>query len=341
MLRITRRSFGLAAAAGCAAPLFARRAAAAPDVVRLGLLSLTSHAPTIIAEARGYFREQGLDAQFTLFQAAQPMAVAIASGDVDFAVTAITGGLINLSEKGVIKVIGGALSETAEVSGEKILVSKSAFDSGVTSPAKLRGRSFGITTAGSSFQYMAHKIAQKEGFPEAELHLRALQDIPIIIAALKTGQIDAWAITPNVAETLTKTPSVVEIGKISDYIPGYQVTTVFTSTENMTKRLDLVKRFLAAYDKGVDDYNAAFVDKTATPEQTSEAVAMVHKYVYSDLPLEKADPAIRAGAMRINAKAKLNIGNVKDQVEWFKEQNMVPAGADVGRLVDARLVDSY
>ena len=34
------------------------------------------------------------------------MAVAIASGDVDNAVTAISGGFVSLADKGAIKVIG-------------------------------------------------------------------------------------------------------------------------------------------------------------------------------------------------------------------------------------------
>jgi len=61
-----------------------------------------------------------LNVEFEFFQAATPMAVAIASGDVDYAVTAVSGGLINLAEKGAIKVIGGALSEEDGIDGDAI-----------------------------------------------------------------------------------------------------------------------------------------------------------------------------------------------------------------------------
>ena len=89
----------------------------AQDLINVGILSLTSHSPSIIAAAKGYFDEQDLDVTFVPFQAAQPMAVAIASGDVDFGVTAISGSLISLAERGVVKVIGGALQETEGVDG--------------------------------------------------------------------------------------------------------------------------------------------------------------------------------------------------------------------------------
>ena len=67
------------------------------------------HAPLVIAKTQGYFAEAGLDVDFAFFQAAQPMAVAIASGDADFAVTAISGGLVWLARKDAVRVIAGAL----------------------------------------------------------------------------------------------------------------------------------------------------------------------------------------------------------------------------------------
>ena len=338
---MTRRAFGKGALAGTVA-VGSGAASLAPafatDKIKIGILPFTSHSPDIIAQGRGYFAKHGIEASFHTFLAAQPMAVAIASGDVDFGITAITAGLISLADKGAVKVIGGALEEAPGVEGEKILVSKKAHDEGVTTPAKLKGRTFGITTAGSSFHYMAHKIAQKEGFPDSDIHLKALQKVPTIIAALKSGQIDAWSIVPNIADALTRGKLVVEIGKIADYIPDYQVTTVFTSTANVEKKPDLVKRFLAAYSMGVVDYNAALVEKKMNKQDTDAIVKMIHQYVYASMPLAKAAPRIRAAPMRISPNAELNLESVKDQLEWFKAQKMVPAGVTMEKLVDTRFV---
>ncbi|HEX9791603.1 MAG TPA: ABC transporter substrate-binding protein [Kiloniellales bacterium] len=344
MKSISRRALASAlwaTAVGAGVLVTGVSAAAAADKVNIGILSLTSHSPSIIAAAKGYFADQGLELEFVSFQAAQPMAVAIASGDVDFGVTAISGSLVSLAEKGVLKIIGGALQETPDVVGQKILVSKAAYDAGVTSPKMLQGRTFGITTAGSSFHYMAHKIADKEGFARAEIRQTTLQKVPAIIAALKTGQIDAWSIVPNIAGGLTKGPEVVEIGKVSDYVDNYQVTTVFTSAAIASEKKDLAKRFLAGFSKGVDDYNAALVDKTMSEADTAAIVAMIHKYVYADQPLEKADPRIRAGAMRINANAKMNLKSIEDQLEWFKSEGLVPAEASMANLVDTSFVETY
>ncbi|PLX37855.1 MAG: ABC transporter substrate-binding protein [Hyphomicrobiales bacterium] len=316
-------------------------AASAADAIKVGALRFTSHAASFVAFERGYFTEQGLEVEFKFFQAAQPMAVAIASGDVDFGITAISGGLISLAEKGAVKVIGGALQEEPGIDGQMILASKAAYDAGMTSPAKLAGHSFGITQAGSSFHYIVAKIAAKEGIPMSEISLKPLQKVGAVIGALKSGQIDAWAIVPHIAKALAKGDAVVSIGMVADYIPDYQVTTVFTSSDNAANKKDLVKRFLVAFSKGADDFNAALVDKTAGDEAAEDMVKLIHKYVYADRPYEKAAPSIRNGAMRINQGAKLNLTNVTDQLEWFKSEGLVPSSVTIDTLVDPSFVETF
>ncbi|MBW3097296.1 ABC transporter substrate-binding protein [Pseudohoeflea coraliihabitans] len=344
MFTVARRLalHGLAAVSLAAAAGFAAGTPAlAADQIKIGILAFTSHSPSMIAEAKGYFDENDLDVEFVSFQAAQPMAVAIASGDIDFGMTAISAGLISLADKGAVKIIGGALQESDDIDGQKILASKAAYDAGLTSPEKLAGHKFGVTTQGSSFHYMAHKIADKAGFDRAEIKITPLQKVPAVIAALKTGQIDAWSIVPNIAGALTRGEEIVEIGSVADYIENYQVTTVFTSTRHASEDQELVKRFLKGLSRGIADYNAAFVDASLSDDEVDEIVAIVHRYVYADQPIEKAAPRIKAGAMRINADARLNMQSVEDQLEWFKSEKLVPDSVTVDMLVDPSFVETY
>ena len=344
MFSITRRKLSSAICGGAFAMALltsATGAAMAAEKVTVGALRFTSHAASFVAFERGYFKDQGLEIEFKFFQAAQPMAVAIASGDVDFGVTAISGGLINLANKGAIKVVGGALQEEPGIDGQMILVSKKAYDEGVTTPAMLKGRTYGITQAGSSFHYMAHKIAQKEGFAGSEIKVKPLQKVGAIIGALKSEQIDAWSIVPHIAKGLVKAPTVMLLGKIVDYIPDYQVTTVFTSADNAANNKEKVKNFLKAFSMGADDFNAALVDKTAGDQAAEDMVKLIHKYVYTSRPYEKAAPSIRNGSMRINKNAKLNLTNVKDQLAWFQSEGLVSKDITIDTLVDASFVETY
>lgn len=328
-----RQTLGLIGGAA-ALPLVAGPALARTKI-NVGALRFTSHAASFVAFERGYFSDAGLDVEFKFFQAAQPMAVAIASGDADYAVTAISGGLISLAEKGATKVIGGALSEEKGIDGQKILASNEAYAAGLTSPAKLDGRTFAVTQTGSSFHYMGSKISKKEG---VTLRYKPLQKVGAIIGAIKSGQVDAWSIVPHIGKALAKGGAVKIIGDVADYIPNYQVTTVFTSTKNADSERAKTKAFLAAFSKGAADYNAALIDKTAGADAAEDMVKLIHKYVYTSQPYEKARGSIINGAMRINQGAALNMASVQDQLDWFKAEKLVKDTVTMQTLVDPSYV---
>lgn len=334
--RLVTVTAGLVAAAAAAS-----LPASAADKARIGVLSFTSHSAAFIGYEKGYFSEAGLDAELVKFQAAAPMAVAIASGDIDFGVTAISGALINLANKGAIKVIGGALIEEKGVDGQKILVSNKAFADGVTSPAKLKGRSWGITGTGSSFHYMISQIAAKEGFSTKDVSLKPLQKVGAIIGALKSGQIDGWSIVPHIAKGLNRSGGAKIIGDVADYIDGYQVTTIFTSTANATGKRDLTKRFLTAYSKGIAEFNAAMIDGKGGAEAKEATTRLIHKYVYTSRPYEKAKGPIQAGAMRLQPDGRLNLSSVRHQLDWFKAEGLVAKSISIDTLVDGSYVETY
>ncbi|MEM7633208.1 MAG: ABC transporter substrate-binding protein [Pseudomonadota bacterium] len=321
---------GAAAAAGLATPALSQN-----RKITVGALRFTSHSGSFIAFERGHFADAGLDVELKFFQAAQPMAIAIASGSIDYAVTAVSGGLISLAQKGAVKVIGGALSEEPGIDGQKILASDAAFKAGLTSPKKLDGKIFGMSTAGSSFHYMGSKVAAAEG---AAMKFKPLQKVGAIIGALKSGQIDAWSIVPHIAKPLAKSGAAHIIGNVSDYLPNYQITTVFTSANNAAEQKAMTGDFLTGFSKGVADYNAAMIARSAGQDGVDEMVRLIHKYVYADRPLEKAAPSIINGTMRLNEGAALNVASIEDQLKWFQSEALVDADVTMDRLVDTSYV---
>ncbi|WP_417475488.1 ABC transporter substrate-binding protein [Leisingera sp.] len=336
MKTLTRRAT-LAALGGALATPYLVRSARAGTAVNLGALRFVSHAPSYIAYERGYFKEAGLDVSFDFFEAAQPMAVAIASGDTDYAMTAISGGLISLADKGVAKVIGGALSEEKGISGQKILASNAAYEAGLQSPADLDGKTFGMTQAGSSFHYMGSRIAAAEN---AKLKFKPLQKTGAVIGAIKSGQIDAWSIVPHIAKPLADAGAVKIIGEVADYIPNYQVTTVFTSAQNAANETEQTRAFLAALARGAGDFNAALVDKTAEQDEQEAIIALLAAHIYPDRALEDARGPIVNGAMRINPGLSLNRTSVKDQLDWFKSEGLVKSSVEYETLVDESYVEA-
>ncbi len=336
MKQINRRNAlallgGSVAASALAAPAIAQN-----KKIKVGALRFTSHSASFIAVERGYFADAGLDVELEFFQAAQPMAVAIASGDVDYAVTAVTGGLVSLADKGAIKVIGGALKEEAGIDGQQILASDAVFQAGVTDPSKLGGKSYGVTQSGSSFHYVGSKVAAAEGI---EMSYRPLQKVGAIIGALRSGQVDAWNIVPHIAKPLAGSGAVHIIGAVQDYLPDYQITTVFTSASNAADERGQTEGFLVAFSRGIDDYNSTMIDLSGGEAGVDDMVDLIHKYVYTDRPRDKAAPGIINGTMRLSPNAALNVASIQDQLSWFQSEDLVDAHITIDTLVDGSYVE--
>lgn len=328
---LTRRaSLGLIAAA-IAAP-----SARAGEPLRLGLLQTLSPAPFYIAQERGYFRDEGLDLTFRFFQSAQPIAAAAVAGDIDIGVTALTGGFFGLAGKGALKVIGGALHEEKGYAGSAILVSSKAYAAGLTTPAKLAGHSFAITQYGSSFHYMAGRIAEASGFDVKSLTLRPVQQVANMLAAVRSGQVDATIAIASMARPVEAAGEGRIIGWAGDIVP-YQITALFTTQKMIAAHADALHRFARAYQRGVADYRAAFLrlDATGKPIHdagTDAAIAAITKYVFVNDPDARAK--ILDGVGYYDADGALDVADVIAQFEWFKAQDMVKTDAAARSLID-------
>ena len=315
-------------------------AARAADPVRLGLLHTLSPAPFYMAQESGYFRDEGIDLTFRFFDAAQPIAAAAVSGDIDVGVTALTGGFFNLAEKGTLKVIGGGLHEQKGYEGSAILVSNQAFDAGLTSIDKLGGHSFAITQYGSSFHYMVGRIAEAKGFDIKSVTLRPVQQVSNMIAALGSGQVDATIAIASQAKPLAATGQAHILGWAGDVVP-YQITAVFTTTGLIDAKPDLLKRFAKAYQRGVADYRAAFLrldaaGKPVNDAKTDAAIPLITKYVFTGDPA--AREKILAGVGYYDEGAALDVADIVDQVRWFKAQGLVKGDGDPKAMLDTRFL---
>lgn len=328
-MNITRRTVLAGVGVAVAKPVFAS------DKIRLGLLRTLSPAPFYVAQERGYFTASGTPVEFVFFEAAQPIAAAAVSGDIDVGVTALTGGFFSLAGRGTLKVVGGALHEQKGFNLTAIMVSREAYASGLTSVDKLPGRSFGITQYGSSFHYMVGRIAERAGFDIKTVTLRPLQQIGNMIAAVRTGQVDATMAIASQAKPLAASGEVKIIGWAGDWVP-YQITALFTTNKMIASREADLRAFCGAYQKGVAEYRGAFLVKDAPAATTDSAVASIRKFIFASDPDGPAK--IREGVGWYDEGAALDVADVKAQLAWFTEQNMVKGAIDGDAIIDTRFL---
>ncbi|MBR0711063.1 ABC transporter substrate-binding protein [Bradyrhizobium liaoningense] len=297
---------------------------------KVGVLRLSSSAPVFIAQDKGYFREAGLDVELKFFDAAQPIAVATTSGDVDFGVTAFTAGLYNLAGKGTLKVIGGMSREKAGYPLIGYFASNNAYAAGLKTPKDLAGKRVAMTQVGSSFHYSLGLLADKYGFKLADVKIVPLQSLSNAAAALKGETVDAALLPISTARKLMDEGGAKFLGWVGDETP-WQLGAVFASPKTLTNKA-LVTKFLSVLAKADREYHdvilAAMKDGVAPiNEQTKPLLEIIAKY--TNLPVEQ----VVGNCAYIDPDGKLDVKNVDNQIKWLQEQGFADKGFDVNAII--------
>lgn len=319
------------AAAGLLA-MMAMGTARAEDALKakIGVLRLSSSAPVFIAQDKGYFREAGLDVELKFFDAAQPIAVATTSGDVDFGVTAFTAGLYNLAGKGVLKVIGGMSREKAGYPLIGYFASNNAYASGLKTPKDLAGKRIAMTQVGSSFHYSLGLLADKYGFKLADVKIVPLQSLSNAAAALKGETVDAALLPISTARKLMDDGGAKFLGWVGDETP-WQLGAVFASPKTLTNKA-LVTKFLGVLAKADREYHdvilASMKDGVASiNDKTKPLLEIIAKY--TNLPLEQ----VVGNCAYIDPDGKLDVKNIDNQIKWLQEQGFADKGFDANTII--------
>jgi NitT/TauT family transport system substrate-binding protein len=316
-----------------------------PEKVAVGVLRFVSSGALFVAVERGYFKREGLDLDLKFFDAAQPIAVAVVTGDVDFGLTAFTAGLFNLAGKGGLKVIAAQAKEERGYQGNAILASNAAWENGLRKVEDLKGRSLGITQVGSSFHYQIGQIARIKGFDLKSVDVKPLQSLANMMAALKGNQVDAIIIAPHLAKQLLASGDAKLLGWYSDF-DEYQFGALFTSPKLIQGRRTTVEKFVRAYQKGAGEFAAALLRRDDSGNRkfdanSHEVAALIAKHVYPAQPAERAVNLVEASTFFVDAKARLNVGDIHDQIAWYKTQGMVDAAVDPKALLDLTFVEGH
>src|SRR6266571_194424 len=301
-----------------------------PLKAKIGVLRLSSSAPVFIAQDKGYFRDAGLDIELKFFDAAQPIAVATTSGDVDFGITAFTAGLYNLAGKGTLKVIGGMSREKAGYPLIGYFASNNAYAAGLKTPKDLAGKRIAVTQVGSSFHYSLGLLADKYGFKLSDVKVLPLQSLSNAAAALKGETVDAALLPISTARKLMDEGGAKFLGWVGDETP-WQLGAVFASPKTLANKA-LVVKLLSALERADREYHdviLASVKDGVAPvnEQTKPLLEIIAKY--TNLPVEQ----VVGNCAYIDPDGKLDVKNVDNQIAWLQDQGFADKGFDANAII--------
>jgi NitT/TauT family transport system substrate-binding protein len=307
-------------------------ASLAAEKIKIGTLMTTGSGPLYIAQAKGYFVAEGLEAELVPFDAGQPVAVATVSGDIDFGVAGVTSALYTLAQQGQLKLIGGWAYDAPSFHTSGVIASNRAYESGLKSFKDLGGRAIGLTQIGSSYHYALALIADKYGVDMKTMRMVPLQSMSNIASAVAGGQADAAVLIVNAALPLIEHGSAKSLGWVGDETP-WQVAAIWISTKTGNERQATVDHFLRALRKGTAEYDNAFSDRSGARRDgptAPETYAIMGKYLNQTVDQMKfaigyADPELR-----------LDVKDVERQIAWYRSQGMIKGDVNIDQVVDKR-----
>jgi NitT/TauT family transport system substrate-binding protein len=332
MRRLTT-AFGAALAAALFVSLWGAPPAAAADKIKVAIVSSLASAPMLVADAKGYFKDEGLDAEFVHFDSAQPVAVAVAAGDIDFGSTGLTGAFFTLADNGILKLIGAGTWERKGFQGLGLIVSNQAWDHGVRSIAALKGHSVAITQLGTALHYNLYIMLTKHGVDLKDVRVLPLQSNPNVASAVTGGQADAAMLSSGNAYSLINKNAAHLLGWLGDEVGEAQGDGTYTSTKNANNRPEVVKHFLAAFRKGEQTWDAAFLDANGNRADQADAPAMIAIVAKG---LGVSEQVVRQGLPYFDPQARVSIADVQGALDWYYAQGMIKTHIDARKITDFR-----
>jgi len=198
----------------------------------------------IIAQERGYYREEGLEPVMVQMRGAISVQAAL-TGSVDF--TTDIGSTIEA-------VIRGPKLKVLKVGGDRPLFDLIAHPS-IRSFADLKGKKVGVSSFGAVSDMVTRTMLRKSGLqPEKDVAILATGAGGLRWTALKAGSIDAAILTTPFNFEAVK-QGFVKLGYSGDYVRTLSGG-IITTGEGISSKPELALKFVRATLKGHLFYRA-------------------------------------------------------------------------------------
>lgn len=292
MTMLGRIKGGLVAAVTVAMALTALPATA-QDMVKVGVFPVSSSLPYFVALERGFFKEQNIDVEMVRLIGGPPNIAAMITNQIDAAAVLVTieGMNANLKKPGVAMYIS-VNSQNAKYQMEQFVVRK-GFNA--KSLKDLKGAKI-MSAPGPANVTMAKAALAAAGLKEGDYTIDQL-DMGQHVNAMTAGTFDAgYTLEPN-ASVMRKlgVATTLEAGVIAHYVLGNPDADAYVgggalTTDFITNRPDVAKRYTAAWAKAVDFINKNpdearkhLLKNTFTPPEVVETVPMIKYVMAKDL----------------------------------------------------------
>jgi putative hydroxymethylpyrimidine transport system substrate-binding protein len=273
-----------------------------------------NHAGLFLAQARGYYAEEGLAPDF--YTPSDPTTVlqTVGAGRDAFGISYQTD--ILLARAAGVPVVSVLALVQLPLQGIMVLA-----DSGITRPGDLVGKTVGYPGIPSQEAFLATMLADDGA---------ALDDVALVnigfdlVPGLVSGHVDAslgafWTHEPILAEQEGYATAML---KVDDWgVPPYYELVIAASEATIADRPDLVERFLRATRRGYED---------AIAEPDAAIAALQAASPDLDVPVEEAGIALLIPVWTADGVAfgTQTAERWDTYARWMAENGLIPADLD-------------
>lgn len=218
--------------------------------------------PVYVTQEKGFFKDEGLDVIFVMFNAGTTNLQALIGGDVQIMGSAF------------VETIGGraAGADVKNFWGISNLMPFQLYSNpSFKSMKEARGKRFAISRFGSLTDFLTRATLQHFGVDPKEVTILQIGSTPARFAALSAGAVDASIVWFPVTE-IAKAQGYLKLLDLKDIFPEWPYETFAAREPWLAKEKEQASKFLRAYQRGVRH----------TLENKEDALRAIRKYVKMD-----------------------------------------------------------
>lgn len=311
-------------------------AASAQEKVRVGIVNSSSDAGFLVAEKKGYFKQEGLEAEFTPFDSAARMVAPLGAGQLDVGGGSASAGLYNAVARGInIKIVADKGSTPPGYGFQPLLVRKDLVESGKYKSLKdLKGMKIAGSAPGSASTSTLNEALKKAGLKYHDVE-RVFLAFPQHVVALQNKAVDAAMTTEPSATRAVQSGAAVRVMGDDEIYPNHQLAVVLYSADFVKSRPEVARKFMRGYLKGVRDYNDALKDGRLAGPAADEIIRILTEAT------EIKDAAIYRAITPngCNPNGHVHVPSLKNDLEFYKADKQVESNVTVDQVVDNSFVD--
>lgn len=284
-----------------------------------------------IATEKGYFADYNIEVEFAQFSNSDDMLPALAAGEVDIAGGVSTASFFNAIAQGIdVKIIADKGHNVPGKSYFTFVIGNHMVDE-IKDYADFKGKKIAVSSHNSIDEYIFEEMIKHGGLTKDDVEFVLMSDFGSMLGAIDGETIDAaLSIEPLITQGV-ENGFHVRFKDATDYAPESQIALVLGSPNFMNVEQDVSLRFMAAYLKGVRDYNDAFIkgiDKDEIIEIMTKHTAMQDPELWEKVHVTGLDP-----------DGKMFIDDIYKQYNAYKENGAIRGDVDLEKAIDTSITE--